>query len=322
MKGIQSKIEAFGGFKGPKTTQKTPETNEDLLSLTTSAKPTKQQQKPKPSPTLAKPEKPQVTIDHKEEQIISASSSTETDEKQNDSVTVNKPPPEASIAEAKPVALSVAGVGGVASSKPVSLLLHKLLAHNFSNFIQKKVATAVVGPGGLAVSRPVATAIAGIDPDEVSGLGIPIKKVKKTSSATLFNFELANKIKKGYGVGNDESNENREEEEVEKSSSTEGNQPAILPEQVAQVGAMLQPNLDPYKLIPSQFHNNFNIKAPYELIASRVNAGDIAAEDRSTAESNLNFDGVQVGRIGPGTPWMFLPYSYYPPYHQVHYTSY
>lgn len=42
--------------------------------------------------------------------------------------------------------LSIAGVGGVASSKPS--------------------ATAVVGPGGLAIARPVATAIAGVQINE------------------------------------------------------------------------------------------------------------------------------------------------------------
>lgn len=60
----------------------------------------------------------------------------------NESVSVNLPPDNASVAEAKPVGLAIAGTGGVASSKPV--------------------ATAVVGPGGLALAKPVATAIAGI----------------------------------------------------------------------------------------------------------------------------------------------------------------
>ncbi|XP_039294157.1 uncharacterized protein LOC111053652 [Nilaparvata lugens] len=60
----------------------------------------------------------------------------------SDSVTIKPPPDNASIAEAKPVALAIAGVGGVASSRPT--------------------ATAVVGPGGLAIARPVATSIAGV----------------------------------------------------------------------------------------------------------------------------------------------------------------
>jgi hypothetical protein len=60
----------------------------------------------------------------------------------SDSVTIKPPPDNASIAEAKPVALAIAGVGGVASSRPT--------------------ATAIVGPGGLAIARPVATSIAGV----------------------------------------------------------------------------------------------------------------------------------------------------------------
>lgn len=63
-------------------------------------------------------------------------------EQPSESVSVNLPPDNASVAEAKPVGLAIAGTGGVASSKPV--------------------ATAVVGPGGLALAKPVATAIAGI----------------------------------------------------------------------------------------------------------------------------------------------------------------
>lgn len=47
--------------------------------------------------------------------------------------------------------LSIAGVGGVAASKPTG--------------------TAVVGPGGLAIAHPVATAIAGVPPDAVLGSG-------------------------------------------------------------------------------------------------------------------------------------------------------
>nr|XP_019560454.2 RNA polymerase II degradation factor 1-like isoform X2 [Aedes albopictus] len=77
----------------------------------------------------------------------------------NDSVQVNSPEQEASIAEAKPVGLAIAGEGGVASSKPI--------------------ATAVVGDGGLAVARPVATAIAGIKPSEIGSLGLPISVNKK-----------------------------------------------------------------------------------------------------------------------------------------------
>jgi len=125
IKGIKSKIEAFGGFK-----------SDTKIGTNSSANPLAETNKPKP---INQP----VVIDHKE---------TEAKDKDTDTVTVNTPPTDASIAEAKPVALSIAGVGGVASAKPV--------------------ATAVVGPGGLAVSRPVATAIAGVDPDDIGGLNI------------------------------------------------------------------------------------------------------------------------------------------------------
>ncbi|CAH1133247.1 unnamed protein product [Ceutorhynchus assimilis] len=64
----------------------------------------------------------------------------------NEGVAINLPPADASVAEAKPVGLAVAGEGGVAASKPI--------------------ATAVVGPGGLAIARPVGTAIAGVSPDQ------------------------------------------------------------------------------------------------------------------------------------------------------------
>lgn len=60
----------------------------------------------------------------------------------NDSVSVNQPPENASVAEAKPVGVSIAGEGGVASAQPI--------------------AQAIVGPGGLALTRPIATAIAGV----------------------------------------------------------------------------------------------------------------------------------------------------------------
>ncbi|XP_056635979.1 uncharacterized protein LOC130444726 [Diorhabda sublineata] len=63
-----------------------------------------------------------------------------------DTVDIGLPPDDASVAEAKPVGLAVAGEGGVAASKPI--------------------ATAVVGPGGLAIARPIGTAIAGVDPSQ------------------------------------------------------------------------------------------------------------------------------------------------------------
>lgn len=59
--------------------------------------------------------------------------------------------PGASVAEVRPVGVSIAGIGGVAASNPTG--------------------TAVVGPGGLAVARPIATAIAGVPPEAVLGPG-------------------------------------------------------------------------------------------------------------------------------------------------------
>ncbi|CAH1980116.1 unnamed protein product [Acanthoscelides obtectus] len=81
----------------------------------------------------------------KEEEKRKAEREEESDDEE-DSVAVNLPPDDASVAEAKPVGLAVAGDGGVASSKPVG--------------------TAVVGPGGLAIARPIGTAIAGVSPDQ------------------------------------------------------------------------------------------------------------------------------------------------------------
>ena len=84
----------------------------------------------------------------------------------SESVAVNTPPDNASMAEAKPVAVSIAGVGGTASSQPV--------------------ATAVVGPGGLALTRPVATAVAGVQGAE-SILGVAAGS-KGHSSPPQTNF--------------------------------------------------------------------------------------------------------------------------------------
>ncbi|XP_063903109.1 golgin subfamily A member 6-like protein 7 isoform X2 [Zophobas morio] len=70
----------------------------------------------------------------------------EDEDNDNDGIAIGLPPDDASVAEAKPVGLAVAGEGGVAASKPI--------------------ATAVVGPGGLAIARPVGTAIAGVAPDQ------------------------------------------------------------------------------------------------------------------------------------------------------------
>jgi hypothetical protein len=95
------------------------------------------------------------------------------------------------------VGLAIAGVGGVASSKPV--------------------ATAVVGPGGLAVgkfnnhsltvsklnfinrlfvARPVATAIAGVKPSDISALGLPIPSKLKDLAARGGNYPTKGK----YGL--------------------------------------------------------------------------------------------------------------------------
>ncbi|XP_050309977.1 uncharacterized protein LOC126745964 [Anthonomus grandis grandis] len=97
----------------------------------------------------------------------------------DDGVAINLPPPEASVAEAKPVGLAVAGEGGVAASKPI--------------------ATAVVGPGGLAIARPVGTAIAGVSPDQAL---VPIYVEgghKKTGSKKTDQMnEFLNKIISKY----------------------------------------------------------------------------------------------------------------------------
>ncbi|XP_058459645.1 putative mediator of RNA polymerase II transcription subunit 12 isoform X1 [Malaya genurostris] len=100
----------------------------------------------------------------------------------DDSVQVNSPEKEASIAEAKPVGLAIAGEGGVASSKPV--------------------ATAVVGDGGLAVARPVATAIAGIKPSELGSLGLPITFNKKLVTKGKYGLVAADQdVPTGLLVG-------------------------------------------------------------------------------------------------------------------------
>ncbi|XP_063220438.1 uncharacterized protein LOC134529853 isoform X4 [Bacillus rossius redtenbacheri] len=77
----------------------------------------------------------------------------ESEEEESETVEIQPPPKGASVAEAKPVGMAIAGEGGVAVSKPV--------------------ATSVVGPGGLAIARPVATAIAGVRINEalLGGLG-------------------------------------------------------------------------------------------------------------------------------------------------------
>lgn len=81
-----------------------------------------------------------------------SSNSTSGSGNPDESVSVGLPPDNASVAEAKPVGLAIAGPGGVASSRPVG--------------------TAVVGPGGLALAKPVATAIAGVQGSEQL-IGLP-----------------------------------------------------------------------------------------------------------------------------------------------------
>ncbi|XP_049793036.1 translation initiation factor IF-2-like [Schistocerca nitens] len=73
----------------------------------------------------------------------------------SDTVAIQPPPEGSSVAEARPVGLSIAGIGGVAASRPQGM--------------------ALVGPGGLAISRPVATAIAGVPVGEAivgAGAGV------------------------------------------------------------------------------------------------------------------------------------------------------
>ncbi|XP_075163131.1 uncharacterized protein LOC142235758 [Haematobia irritans] len=72
----------------------------------------------------------------------------------NDSVAIIPPKKDASVAEAKPVGVSIAGEGGVASSKPN--------------------AVALSGRNGLAVSAPKATAIAGVSPQEAAAFSISL----------------------------------------------------------------------------------------------------------------------------------------------------
>ncbi|KAL1491297.1 hypothetical protein ABEB36_011915 [Hypothenemus hampei] len=106
------------------------------------------------------------------------------EEENNDSVAINLPPEDASVAEAKPVGLAVAGPGGVAASKPI--------------------ATAVVGPGGLAIARPVGTAIAGVSPDQAlvpiygENLGHPKKNGQNKKQGTDQMSEFLNKIINKY----------------------------------------------------------------------------------------------------------------------------
>lgn len=60
----------------------------------------------------------------------------------------------------------------------------------------KPIATAVVGPGGLAIARPIATAISGISPEEVQGLGISIGSHKAATKFQTINIPTAHR----YGL--------------------------------------------------------------------------------------------------------------------------
>lgn len=204
------------------------------------------------------------------------------------------------------------------------------------------MATAVVGPGGLAVSRPIATAIAGLDPYEVAELGIPIKKTQKVKSPALSNYELAKKLKKTYGLSNDGSNRlvgpdidrnsefevEAEIDDTEEHGDTPSPSPVMLPppQSVAQVGMMLQPDLDPYSLIPQQFHNQFKINSPHHMILSRQRPTDIMTENRvpgemevephvgDDQETGFSYNVPQHVRFGyqmPPMPFYYPPYNYY-----------
>ncbi|CAB3366221.1 Hypothetical predicted protein [Cloeon dipterum] len=59
-----------------------------------------------------------------------------------ESTEIRPPPPGASVAEAQPVGIAIAGPGGVAAAQPIG--------------------QAIVGPGGLAIARPIGTAVAGV----------------------------------------------------------------------------------------------------------------------------------------------------------------
>ncbi|KAI8120190.1 hypothetical protein CVS40_8500 [Lucilia cuprina] len=72
----------------------------------------------------------------------------------HDSVAITPPKKDASVAEAKPVGISIAGEGGVASAKPN--------------------AVALSGRNGLAVSAPKATAIAGVTAEEAAAFSISL----------------------------------------------------------------------------------------------------------------------------------------------------
>ncbi|KAK6641844.1 hypothetical protein RUM44_013562 [Polyplax serrata] len=91
-------------------------------------------------------------------------------ENASDGVSISTPPDGASVAEAKPIGLAIAGPGGVAASKPQG--------------------TAVVGPGGLAIARPVGTAIAGVEVEGSVPIGGSHKNKKKPKQEEQADAEL------------------------------------------------------------------------------------------------------------------------------------
>ncbi|XP_073841178.1 uncharacterized protein [Musca autumnalis] len=90
-----------------------------------------------------------------------------------DSVAVGPPKKDASVAEAKPVGVSIVGEGGVASSKPN--------------------AVALSGRNGLAVSAPKATAIAGVSPEEAAAFSVSVPSrnqlVIKSAASRLTSYD-------------------------------------------------------------------------------------------------------------------------------------
>ncbi|XP_037947052.1 uncharacterized protein LOC119678986 [Teleopsis dalmanni] len=96
----------------------------------------------------------EVTEQHFNESDLLPPNTDDPYEDVNDSVAVTAPKKDASVAEAKPVGLSIAGEGGVASSKPN--------------------AVALSGRNGLAVASPKATAIAGVSPEEAAAFSVTL----------------------------------------------------------------------------------------------------------------------------------------------------
>lgn len=207
--------------------------------------------------------------------------------------------------------------------------MSKTLFKIFSGVASSKpLATSVVGIGGLAVSRPIATAISGLDPYEVAELGIPIKKTQKTKTQALTNYEIANNIKKTYGLSNDgnnkligpliQRNQFEVQTELEKSeddmlNSSEKTSVVMPPVPVKQVGMMLQPDLDPYSLIPQQYHNSFNIK-PHHMIISRHGSTEAAKEIDNTKFNQDTLYSQDTQKHTRTSNLSFLPsyYSYLP----------